>query len=355
MKIKHSILIIPVLIIGGFVRTLFQDFGSISARNIQIKNGIFVDKREAPLDGSILVNIEDAEFMLRHFLELIDYESEWKNLPFKNLNLLDLDVLVEEFQGFSVRANIENGKLTKKSSMYYDLRSNRKEIFGYPIKKDAYYYLGYLYQNRIKLAEAIFIDNQLHGDAFIYNVLDKKMTTKLVQVNFENNVPKTVTRFHRNGNVKRINNYEFFIKEGAQQEFKSNGALSFEVYYEGGKPTWQKSYYWQKDALREHITLDSNNTRVEKHYFPNGHLAKEFNGNWVEWYSNGEIKSFRSKDTTYYGKPIGKIETFHNNGQLHEVYHYNNAGVLDGPYEIYYTSGKIWERGPTKKEEAMVS
>ncbi|MEL6924329.1 MAG: hypothetical protein AAFO94_09795, partial [Bacteroidota bacterium] len=165
---------------------------------------------------------------------------------------------------------------------------------------------------------------------------------------FENNMPASVKRYHSNGQVRRINAYQSFSKDGLQQEFDKNGKLSFEVHYTAGKRDWMKAYYWTKNTLRKH-TVFSEDGPIVKAYFPDGTPALEKTSDKkVEWFSNGAVKSYLSKDTSYSEIPVGRIETFHESGRLKSFYTFSQQGILDGPYQIFYKSGKQWEQGNYK-------
>lgn len=334
-----------------FLRTMLHEIGTTEANTIKIENGLIVNAAGTPMSGTLLGKPNHIEALWQPFLELVASLDDWQKLPVgRKLNLNHLHQMQEELDGFSVQAQVEEGQLKGETSVWFDLRKGKEEIFGYPLCKSLKYYLAYLFHNQMKLAEMHFEENQLHGDAILYGPGTNKTLTKWVAANFKNNELSTVRRFHSNGNIKRINHYHYFVKDGLQQEYHSSGPLTYEALYEAGKKQSEKFYYWTNDKLRKQILYEGSQVADEKHYFPNGELAKDYQGeNRTEWYSNGDIKLHRTPDSMFHAKPKGTIETYHSNGLLARKYQYDPAGVLNGPYEIYYRSGALWEQGTYKK------
>jgi len=343
---KLLIYAIPALILIAiffYVKTLFHNYGTIEANKVKIENGLILNEDGSPLSGIILGTVDHTDEMMQPFLELMTIQNDWVKTSFaRRINFKQISAYKEQFNGFSVQANVKDGKLSDRANIYFDLRSAKEEVMGNPIKKNFKYYLGYLFKNQIKLAEANFENNQLNGKAFIYGLGSKKTFSKSIEINFKNNVAATIKRYHKNGIVKRINNFDNNIKDGLQQEFTK----------EGGKKVEEKSFYGKMNQIRKHFLITESNTIVEKYYYPNGELAKDNNGrDRKEWYSNGDLKLSVTSDTSIYNYPKGKVETYHNNGSVYTMYTYGDQGKLNGPYEKYYRSGKLWESGNYKNNK----
>ena len=80
----------------------------------------------------------------------------------------------------------------------------------------------------------------------------------------------------------------------------------------------------------------------------NGYLRDGKKDNlWIEWYSNGSIKSEEIYDM---GKPTGEWKFWYNNGNIKLCTNYKN-GYLDGLRTEWYENGQKKEIGNYKKNK----
>lgn len=149
------------------------------------------------------------------------------------------------------------------------------------------------------------------------------------------------------------------------QEAPSVNASSFD---HGIKPLVKTRYGFRcKSAVRDDYTIHySKDFSYYKLINKNGIIIREgtlaanscenmgmkMKGKWIERYENGVIKSIQ-----HYGSqelPIGLVEKYYQNGYLQEKYSFVEAKIglggvcVDGPYEEYYSNGKLKIKGNYK-------
>lgn len=348
--IGYIVVGILVLVLVFFIRTLFSDFGTTSVENIKVENGTFLDDEGATFSGTIKAEGSGINKLYKQsidnfppgILSWISYGTRPDQLPKK---------VIESLKGIVLHVNIEDGLATGETEVFYDLRTGKEKVFNREIEKGMGYFTSYVFNNKIKVATIAFNKGMLDGASYIVNPSISGEDTKIVEINFNKNNLKEVKRFHSNGEVRSINNYENFMLNGTQKSFYQDGNLRYESNAKNGSIDWEKAYFQNSQQLRKETKYGLNNMIIsdqgfypdgQKHYVTNDSLKKE-------WYSNGEIKEMITNDTIITNLPQGEINTYHTNGQIHTKYVYNELGQPDGPYSIFYKNGVQWEKGTMKE------
>lgn len=344
-----SILAIVLLL---FIRTLFSDFNTTSVENLKIQEGIFQDEQGNAFSGTLKAEGEEINNLYKKsigtfpptILSWINNGQTPEKLP---------KDFIDRLKGIVFHVNVEAGKLTGETEVFYDLREGKEEVFNRKIDKGLGYFTSYLFNNRISVAKINFKDGTLDGASYVVKPNISGNDAKLMEVNFNTNNLENVKRFFDNGEVRSINNYKDFLLNGSQQGFYKDGKLRYESHVENGNLVWEKYYFQKPHTLRKESTYDNNKGLVSAlEFFPNGDKRSLINDSIKkEWYSNGELKMMISNDTIISNAPKGEINTYHNNGQLHTKYVYNSLGQEQGPYSIYYKNGELWEQGTMEKGE----
>lgn len=354
MKKKIIYLIGGILIIGllFFIRTLFSDFSTTSVEEIKIEEGKFYDDQGTPFSGTLKAEDEGINDLFQgvvgtfpsNFFSWISRGPNPEKLPKE---------FIESLKGIVLHINIENGKPTGETEIYYDVREGRDEVFQREIDKGFGYYTSYLFSNRIKIASVSFKDGALDGSSYLINPSTLSEQIKLVEVNFSNNQIKYMKSFYESGEVRSVENYKDFKRDGLQEGFYRDGQLKYETHIENGMKTWEKAYYNKPHSLRKESKYNLYGmVESTSEFYPDGEKLYIMNDSIKkEWYSNGEIKMMVTNDTMISNLPKGEIKTYHSNGQLNTTHVYNESGQQDGPYVIYYKNGEMWEKGTMKNGE----
>lgn len=354
MKKKIIYLLGGLLVLGFlvFMRTLFFDFGTTSVEEIKVKDGLFYDDQGDVFSGTLKAEMEDLNTLIELTQGIFPAEL-FSGLRFsQNLVSLPPEFIASQ-KGIILHINMENGQATGESQIYYDLREGDNTVLDKEIDKGFWYYAGYLFNNRINLATVSFKDGALEGSSYLIKPSISSEEIKLIEVHFNKNKPDYIKRFYDTGELKRINNYQNFVKHDLQQEFYKDGLINCEVYFDNGRRVSEKLYYQHPNNLRREAQYNSFEMAESiLEYYPNGEKLYIKNDSVTkEWYSNGDVKLWITKDTVLLHLPKGEIKTYHTNGQLYSHYVYDQNGKENGPYSIYYDNGELWEQGTMKDGE----
>lgn len=359
MKKKIIYLSVAVLLIItlAFVRTLFIGFTYTSAKNIEVKDGLFCDSGGAAFSGEVVLETADMNNFVKQAIALFPIASVLQSMGKGGYNSSEEELeaayiamdMEKRLKGFVVYTNIENGKMTGETGIYYDIRKGKNEMLSREISKGMKYWGAYAFNNQIKLAAISFKDGALDGESYLLNPTSSTKNAKVLSADFKNNSLTQLKRYHENGQLKRVNNFVDFRKEGLQQEYHSDGELTWEGELSNNKRKWEKSYYRYPHALREENKYNDSAWISSTSYYPNGKKATERTDSLQkEWFSNGDIKLTKIGYNITYGTAKGLIETYHKNGRIATSYNYDNSGVKNGAYSIYYKNGELWEQGTMK-------
>lgn len=161
--------------------------------------------------------------------------------------------------------------------------------------------------------------------------------------------------YHKNGNLKTEGVYKNDYKVGLWKDYYENGQLKKEnVFMTNGKWTGYKRLYSKDGILSSETKPDGNVGLIEKHYFDNGDLKREFllvasndgkrflkAGVYKEFYENGTLKieSSYSKNNL-----VGVWKQFYPTKGIEWEVDYSND-YKQGTYRQFYKNGKIKAEG----------
>ncbi|MCX6183044.1 MAG: hypothetical protein NT150_14080 [Bacteroidetes bacterium] len=153
--------------------------------------------------------------------------------------------------------------------------------------------------------------------------------------------------YFANGAPKEIMDFKKGQRHGPATEYTNTGEIDMELNYkEGSYDGLQKVYFPGKILKTDVYYKDGERDGLFISYHKNGKLFSKGNykagtpvGKWEEFFSNG--KPQRVYTLNEKGDYIDSLMTYHHNGQLATVTHYNAKGLKEGLDINYSPSGKL--------------
>jgi antitoxin component YwqK of YwqJK toxin-antitoxin module len=355
MKKKIWILLTLLVLfgLGKYAFTFFPDSGTVEASEVQYHNNLFMTEEGEPFSGTLCVRQNDLPHLAKNMFNGLGLSSfHLRYLP-NNPKAFKQPI----FKGIVLHVDVDEGILDGETKVFLDLREAGSKLVYKDLHHDFMYFLAKTFKNRIKIAEFNLKNNALEGESKIWLPRDGGGGFYLkASAHFENNLPNGIaTVYYDNGEINREQEYKNGVISGNQKYYYRSGNIRQELIREGAFLKKKLAYY-DNGQLRSETIYDPKTRRLRsvKTWYPDGskYMVDEYlhdNTNQYEaYYSNGELQEKRINGKIEKYPPKGQIELFYNNGQLKSSYQYSDQGELNGPYEIYYSSGQMWEKGSYK-------
>lgn len=240
--------------------------------------------------------------------------------------------------------NYENGRETTKTGYTYDekgvLKKETQYINGIKNGIEKWYYTdGSLlseasYKNGLKEGKYTMY---LGGKKFIVSYFSNDLNDGLLSI------------FDKNGNITSQTKYEKGIEvEVKEFVYFENGDIEIERTFINNQLTIAKSYNSDGLLILTVEDTDKNDTQLVKEYYSNGSVSrsyefksndkeKKFNGEYKEFWENGNIKSFVIyKD----GIRNGPVKGYFENGNIEFSGNLLN-NIINGEATSFYKNGKL--------------
>lgn len=316
----------------AYHRNALADLGKTDFAEVQLTRGLILRKEPAtPFSGTLL--LRDAEIARLGSAIFAGTALE---------EFLDTDT-----QGLVLEVSVAAGQLAGAATLYADLRaSEMAEELGSGVG----FVLAKWFAPRQKVARAHFAEGKLEGKASLWQPARSEIKLhKSALAEFAGNqLHGSLRRYDESGTLRSEMHFERGVASGLQRSYFPTSELSREeVITSAGRE--RKSYY-RNGKLREQQVSAAGQTISAKSWYPDGSprsVESYADGQRVHvkrWYSNGAL-AFDGAEGVALALPAdGTIREYHESGALRSEHRYV-AGVLEGPFELFYDNEKPWERG----------
>lgn len=218
------------------------------------------------------------------------------------------------------------------------------------VNADPKQFTGRLYEGFEQpfVQEATFIDGQVHGEWKTFDAKNRKISSWSFE---RDQLHGKVTWWHPSGRKSREENYRYGILDGNLMKWKADGSeLSKDTYKAGRKFARYVKTNSAGDKLIEGYYLHAAELTQTSYDWWNGTIkielvgkegAKEREGNWIYWHSNGgrHFEGNFEKD-----RPVGQHIWWYPNGQKRLAGEFLN-GKQHGPWVWWYANGQKYIEG----------
>ncbi|MEI7594899.1 MAG: tetratricopeptide repeat protein, partial [Bacteroidota bacterium] len=176
-----------------------------------------------------------------------------------------------------------------------------------------------------------FLNEKIDGDGITYN--DKGAKDKLI-------------------------GFKVGVREGAYEEYYSNGQVYFKGTNKKGNLDGAGKTYYSSGELKSEVSyLEGEKNSLETNYYRNGKIMQKatyvkgkLQGDYISYFDNG-----KTSDSLKYSnnKPIGKNITFFKTGVISVMSDFDESGKLNGIRKEFDSDGKIYNELEYKKGEII--
>ena len=322
-----------ILLFGlAYNRHALADLGKTDFDEVQLTRGLILNQEPAaPFTGTLLVRDDDISLLGKEIFADTSLQK-WTGA---------------DTQGLILEVSVQAGQLSGTATLYADLRtSEMADALGSGLG----FVFGKWFTPRQKVASAHFKESRLDGKASVWHPVGSGLSLgKLVEAEFKDNqMHGRLQRFYDTGELNSDMSFEEGVPKGMQRDHYKTGEVARELQL-GESGSTLKTFY-RNGQVHVLEVQTAGRTVSSMSWFPDG--SKESVGEFSDgelvsskrWYSNGQVASAGADMTSAQPAPEGTIREYHESGSLRSEHTYV-AGVLEGPFKLFYDNERPWEEG----------